>query len=141
MDLNEICLDITDIRHSKAELLCSGGFLKIKDNVTIKAPEDFVEVQFPPVGGQPQQGHAQPLMIGTTAHMQLNTTNLAGQRVFRMYNQLLLNIPLNLGDSGTCIYVIGNNEQKGCLGMAIAFLSFGQCIVTPLKEILKKLKH
>lgn len=116
--------------------------MNIKDKVKITPPEDYVEVQFPPDGGPVQQGYAQPLMIATTAHMQLSSANLAGQRVFRMYNQLLMNLPLNLGDSGTCIYVIDSNQQKkGCLGMAIAFLSSGQCVITPLKEILKKMKH
>lgn len=141
MDLNEICIDIASICHSKADLLCPGGFLKIKDRVNITPPEEYVEIQFPPDGGPVQHGYAKPLMIATTAHMQLRTANLSGQRVYRMYNQLLLNLPLNLGDSGTCIYVIDDNKQRGCLGMAIAFLSSGQCIVTPLKEILKKLKH
>lgn len=142
MDLNDICIDIASICHSKAELLCPGGFMKIKDKVEITIPTDNVDIQFSPhhnhaVPGH--QGNAQPLMIATSAHMQLSTANLAGQRVFWMYNQLLLNLPLSLGDSGTCIYVTDNNRQSGCLGMAIGFLSSGQSIITPLREILKKL--
>ncbi|CAC5426747.1 unnamed protein product [Mytilus coruscus] len=141
IDLNEICIDISSICNSKADVLCPGGFLRIKDKVKITPQEDYFEVQFPVAGGPVQPGYSQPLMIATTAHMQLRPGNLAGQRVFRMYNQLLLNLPLNLGDSGTCIYIIDDNKRKGCIGMAIAFLSAGQCIITPLKEILNKIKH
>lgn len=139
--MNDICIDIASICNSKADVLCPGGFLRIKDKVVIKPQEEYVDIQFPVSGLSVQQHYSQPLMIATTAHMQLRPGNLAGQRVFRMYNQLLLNLPLNLGDSGTCIYIIDDNKRKGCIGMAIAFLSAGQCIITPLKEILKKIKH
>ncbi|CAG2187896.1 unnamed protein product [Mytilus edulis] len=56
MDLNEICIDIASICHSKADLLCPGGFLKIKDRVNITLPEEYVEIQFPPDGGPVQHG-------------------------------------------------------------------------------------
>lgn len=141
MDLNEIYVDIANICNTKADVLCPGGFTTIKEKVKVTAQEDCVELQFTTDGGGVQIGCAQPLMIATTCHMQLSPGCLSGRRVFRMYNQLALNLSLNLGDSGTCIYVTDNKTQKGCLGMAIAFFSTGQCIVTPLKEILKTFKR
>lgn len=81
----------------------------------------------------------QPLWISTSAHMQLSSGYLTDKRIFRMYNQMVINLGLKPGDSGTCIYVVQHPQNKnGCIGMAIAFCA-GLTIVTPLKDILKRI--
>lgn len=80
-----------------------------------------------------------PMSISSPAHFQHIVGQLPTPKTFRMHNQLYLNIPLVLGDSGTCLY-IKNYIQTGCLGMAIAFLN-GISVVTPMKNIFDKLTN
>jgi hypothetical protein len=47
-----------------------------------------------------------PLLLHTPAHMQSTTGPLTKKRVFRMYNQIVINLGLSPGDSGTCIYIV-----------------------------------
>lgn len=87
-------------------------------------------------------GHAngvnfQPLLIAQPAHGQFPVGSLTEKRMFTMYNQMVMNIPLQPGDSGTCIYITGNTPQNtGCVGMAIAFCS-GLSLVTPMQDIVR----
>jgi hypothetical protein len=52
--------------------------------------------------------------------MQLTTGYLTDKRVFCMYNQIVINLGLRPGDSGTCIYIVQHPNKNGCIGMAIA---------------------
>lgn len=62
------------------------------------------------------------------------------KRTLTFYNQLAVsNIPFRQGDSGACVYIIGGQCEKGCLGMAIADLPGGGCVVTPMATLLDKL--
>ncbi|CAG2201707.1 unnamed protein product [Mytilus edulis] len=61
-------------------------------------------------------------------------------RTVRFYNQLAVhNIPFQQGDSGACVYITNGYTETGCLGMAIADLPGGGCIVTPMGKLLEKL--
>lgn len=143
VNLNENCLDFESVRSMQPHVMCPGGFKQERLLLKEWNRVEYNEIQFPVSNISTPQGSAVPLMISTPAHMQLNTGSITGHRVFQMYNQLLLkNLPLNLGDSGTCVYVIGNSlNQKGCIGMAIAFMTNVGTIVTPMTEILKKIRH
>ncbi|CAC5382928.1 unnamed protein product [Mytilus coruscus] len=59
-----------------------------------------------------------------------------------MYNQFSIqNMDFQEGDSGTCIFASGTGSQeKGCIGMLVGKSTSGECIVTPMKEILKALE-
>lgn len=59
-----------------------------------------------------------------------------------MYNQYSIqNMDFKQGDSGTCIYAIKTGSQEtGCIGMLVGKSTSGECIFTPMKEILKALK-
>ena len=78
------------------------------------------------------------LLMHTQVHMQSTAGYLTDRRVFRMYNQIGIDLKLGSGDSGTCIYVVKLPNNKGCIGMVI-----GRCgslaIVTPLKDIFKRM--
>ena len=79
-----------------------------------------------------------PLLLHTPAHMQSTTGPLTKKRVFRMYNQIVINLGLSPGDSGTCIYIVKHPNKNGCIGMAIAFCG-GLTVVTPIKDILNRM--
>lgn len=59
-----------------------------------------------------------------------------------MYNQFVVqNMDFQEGDSGTCIYSpFTGSPDIGCIGMLIGKSTSGECIVTPMKEILKALE-
>ncbi|CAC5382925.1 unnamed protein product [Mytilus coruscus] len=59
-----------------------------------------------------------------------------------MYNQYSIqNMDFGEGDSGTCIYAIETGSQEtGCIGMLVGKSTSGECIFTPMKEILKALE-
>lgn len=83
-----------------------------------------------------------PLVVCSPAHARLSLDQL-GQchpRMYVMYNQIVIpNLNLQPGDSGTCLYIIHHPENKnGCIGMAIAFCS-SVTVVTPMKDILKRI--
>lgn len=139
VDLKDICIDLVHIYNSKVTALCPGAFSNIADTVDVGSTAESEEIHFATPGNPIPTGAFQ-LLLCSRCHMQLHAGCLSGREVFRMYNQLLLNLPLQAGDSGTCIYVKTNN-CTGCIGMAIAFGPGGYSIVTPMKEILKKLKH
>lgn len=68
------------------------------------------------------------------------TVEAESDRAVRFYNQLAVpNIPFQQGDSGSCVYITDGNKETGCLGMAIATLPEGGCIVTPMDKLLQKL--
>lgn len=76
-------------------------------------------------------------------HMQKTVLKMNVERCERksrkMFNQIYIpDIPFDMGDSGTCIYVVA--PIKGCIGMAIANHPKGGCIATPIREILKYFK-
>ena len=79
-----------------------------------------------------------PLLLHTPAHIQSTTGPLTNKRVFRMYNQIVINLGLELGDSGTCIYIVQHPNKNGCIGMVIAMVR-GLTIITPLKDILNRM--
>ncbi|VDI46741.1 Hypothetical predicted protein [Mytilus galloprovincialis] len=69
-----------------------------------------------PINGHANGVNFQPLLIAQPAHMQLPARSLTEKRMFTMYNQMVMNIPLQQGDSGTCIYITGNTQQNtGCV--------------------------
>jgi hypothetical protein len=97
-------------------------------------------VQYSPMGPTAASVNSNvvfPLSITQPAHMQVNSVTGKDQITVRMYNQILINLPLQLGDSGTCIYIVNHPTKTGCIGMAIA-MNGEQTIVTPLKDILKR---
>lgn len=59
-----------------------------------------------------------------------------------MYNQFVVkNMDFQEGDSGTCIYSkFTGSDDIGCIGMLVGKSTSGECIVTPMKEILKALQ-
>ncbi|XP_062608453.1 uncharacterized protein LOC134270277 [Saccostrea cucullata] len=46
----------------------------------------------------------------------------------------------DLGDSGSFVFCINQDETLSCIGMAIALTSRGTCLVTPIENVLKSLK-
>lgn len=110
-----------------------------RHNVTFDKEED-IEIELHSLGqaaGFANGNVTFPLSIASPAHFQQVQGCFRSPKTFRMYNQLNLNIPLELGDSGSGIY-IQNYVQTGCLGMAIAFFN-GMSVVTPMKTIVNKL--
>ncbi|XP_052106695.1 uncharacterized protein LOC127739142 [Mytilus californianus] len=87
--------------------------------------------------------HFQPLVMASPAHMQLPVGAQTDRRIFTMYNQMVMNIPLKEGDSGTCVYITGNTPKNtGCVGMANSFCSgSGLSLVTPIEEIIKAMNR
>lgn len=120
--------------------VAQGAFTKFDDDVTFERPTD-TNVCFEDHGGLNVHANGLNFHPLTTqpAHMRLQVGQLTEKRIFTMYNQMVMNIPLKLGDSGTCIYITGNtNEKSGCVGMAIAFCSqSGLSLVTPMQEIIR----
>lgn len=84
-----------------------------------------------------------PLVMASPAHIQLPVGALTDRRIFTMYNQMVMNVPLKEGDSGTCIYITGNTPKNtGCVGMANSFCSgSGLALVTPIEEIIKAINR
>ncbi|CAC5377529.1 unnamed protein product [Mytilus coruscus] len=121
--------------------LGAGANTKLECAVTFPRQSD-VDILFSNTGQTAANVNSnmfQPLWISTSAHMQLSAGYLTEKRIFRMYNQMVINLGLQPGDSGTCIYVVQHPQNKnGCIGMAIAFCA-GLTIVTPLKDILKRI--
>lgn len=121
--------------------MAPGAVTGIKQNVTFDLQTDK-DVNFQNIGQINVHANGstfQPLLIAQPAHMQLPVGSLNEKRIFTMYNQMVMNIPLQEGDSGTCIYITGNTPlNTGCVGMAIAFCSgSGYSLVTPIKEIIR----
>jgi hypothetical protein len=80
----------------------------------------------------------QQLCMYTPVHMQSTAGYLTDRRVFRMYNQIGIDLNLRSGDSGTCIYVVQPPNRKGCIGMVIGMCG-NVAIVTPLKAIFMRM--
>ncbi|VDI06723.1 Hypothetical predicted protein [Mytilus galloprovincialis] len=141
--LNDNCLDHEDfcILQQTAKVVGAGSMTKLEENVQFPKQTD-VDILFSSTGQTATvvNGNVfQPLWINSQAHMQLSTGFLNDKRIFRMYNQITINLGLQPGDSGTCIYIVQHPYNKnGCIGMAIAFCG-GMTIVTPLKDILKRI--
>lgn len=141
--LNDNCLDHEDfcILQQTAKVVGAGSMTKLEANVQFPKQTD-VDILFSSTGQTATvvNGNVfQPLWINSQAHMQLSTGFLNDKRIFRMYNQITINLGLQPGDSGTCIYIVQHPYNKnGCIGMAIAFCG-GMTIVTPLKDILKRI--
>lgn len=99
-------------------VVAPGAFTKKEQDVTFQRTT-HKDVYFQDIGQI--NGHAngltfQPLLIAQPAHMQLPVGYLTEKRIFTMYNQMVMNIPLQKGDSGTCIYITGNTSQNtGCV--------------------------
>ncbi|CAC5399691.1 unnamed protein product [Mytilus coruscus] len=74
------------------------------------------------------------LFVLVPSHVRIETNHI-------MYNQFSIqNMDFEAGDSGTCIYApFTGSEQKGCIGMLVGKSTSGECIVTPMKDILKAL--
>lgn len=83
--------------------------------------------------------------VNMTAHMQVRAMihesrneEAESDRTVRFYNQLAVNnIPFQHVDSGACVYITNGYTETGCLGMAIADLPGGGCIVTPMGKLLE----
>lgn len=113
-----------------------GSKSKIDGKYVAFGKEDNVEVELQSLGLATAVANwvvTFSMSISSPAHFQHIVGQLPTPKTFRIYNQLYLNIPLVLGDSGTCLY-IKNYSQTGWLGMAIAFLN-GMSVVTPMKNI------
>ena len=141
--LNTSCLDHEElcIPHQTATVVAPGTMTKIQTGITFPSQTDE-DIQFSPIGPTAASVNSNvffPLWINQPAHMQLPVAAgyLTGRRIFRMYNQIVLNLPLQPGDSGTCIYIV-NHPKTGCIGMAIAMCGGQLTLVTPLKDILKR---
>ena len=116
-----------------------GAMTPLQDDVTFLRQDD-ADVLFSNIGqaaGNANNNVFQPLWIYTPAHMQSTEGCLTDKRVFRMYNQIGINLKLGPGDSGTCIYVV-KHPKTGCIGMVIAKCG-SLAIVTPLKDIFKRM--
>lgn len=141
--LNDICLDHEEfcISTQTADTVSAGAMTKLEQSIKFPRQSD-VDVQFSNTGPTAASVNANvyhPLWIYTPAHLQLPSGYLTDRRIFRMYNQMAVNLPLVQGDSGTCIYIVNHPGNKnGCIGMAIAFCG-GLTLVTPLKEIFKRM--
>ncbi|CAC5384239.1 unnamed protein product [Mytilus coruscus] len=140
--LNDICLDREELRVSTqtVDTVSAGAMTKLLQNITLPR-QSHVDVQFSNTGSTAASVNANvyhPLWIYSPAHLQLPSGYLTDRRIFRMYNQMAVNLPLVEGDSGTCIYIVNHPGNKnGCIGMAIAFCG-GLTLVTPLKDIFKE---
>ncbi|XP_076095643.1 uncharacterized protein LOC143066709 [Mytilus galloprovincialis] len=85
--------------------------------------------------------HNQPLIRAHPVHGAISLNSSTGSQDFLMYNQMVMNIPLKDGDSGTCIYITKSTSQEtGCVGMANSFCS-GYSIVTPLDDIIRAMNR
>jgi hypothetical protein len=99
-------------------------------------------VQYSPMGPTAANVNSNvvfPLRITQPAHVQVNRDIGNAQTKLCMYNQIVLNLPLKSGDSGTCIYIVNHPTKTGCIGMAIAMCDEQLTIVTPLKDILQRM--
>lgn len=141
--LNDMCLDHAEIciTTQTVDTVSAGAMTTLDQSITIRRQSD-VDVQFSNTGPTAASVNANvyhPLWIYTPAHLQLPSGYLTDRRIFRMYNQMAVHLPLVQGDSGTCIYIVNHPGNKnGCIGMAIAFCG-GLTLVTPLKEIFKRI--
>ena len=135
LDHEEFCAP-----QATATVVAKGAMQKYQEDVTFPKQKD-VDVVFSNIGkvaGSANGNEFQPLWMHTPAHMQLTAGHLTDKRVFRMYNQIAINLGLIPGDSGTCIYIVNHPTKNGCIGMAIAFCG-DLTIVTPIKDILKRI--
>ncbi|CAG2232284.1 unnamed protein product [Mytilus edulis] len=108
--LNDNCLDHEDfcIPQQTAKVVGAGSMTKLEENVQFPKQTD-VDILFSSTGQTATvvNGNVfQPLWINSQAHMQLSTGFLNDKRIFRMYNQITINLGLQPGDSGTCIYIV-----------------------------------
>ena len=127
------------VTQETTNVVACGAMTKLKEDVRFPKQSDE-DIHFSNIGqaaGSANGNVFQPLWIYTPAHMQSTEGYLTDKRVFRMYNQIAINLGLRPGDSGTCIYVVQPNK-KGCIGMAIAMCD-SLTIVTPLKDIFKRI--
>lgn len=83
----------------------------------------------------------QPLLFASPSHIQLPVGALTDRRIITLYNQMVLNLPLKQGDSGTCVYVTRHAPKNtGCIGIANSFCSgSGLSVVTPIQEIISEI--
>lgn len=124
---------------SRVSTVAHGAVTKNAQDVTFQrqTEKDVCFQELGPINGHANGVNFQPLFIAQPAHMQLPVGSLTEKRMLTMYNQMVMNIPLQQGDSGTCIYITGNTQQNtGCVGMAIAFCS-GRSLVTPIQDIVR----
>ena len=134
LDHEELC-----VPQVTTNVIGLGATTKVEENVKFLGQDD-VDILFSNIGqaaGSANGNVIHPLWICTAAHMQSTVGCLTDKRVFRMYNQIGINLGLRPGDSGTCIY-IDEPTKKGCIGMAIAMCG-NLTIVTPLKDIFKRM--
>lgn len=126
---------------SKVSTVAPGAVSKIEKDVTFEntRAEDVYLNNLGNVAANVNGAHYQPLVNASPAHMQIPVGAVNDRRVFTMYNQMVMNIPLKEGDSGTCIYITGSTPKNtGCVGMANSFCSgSGLSLVTPIDEIIK----
>ncbi|XP_061193685.1 uncharacterized protein LOC133201909 [Saccostrea echinata] len=84
-------------------------------------------------------------------HVRINSDNLnlsdilgsSDPRHVTVYNQMeiesLRGQFFDLGDSGSFVFCINQDEILSCIGMAIGYTSRGTCLVTPIENVLKSL--
>ena len=141
MDLSVVERDDLFCPQATAKCIGWGAMAKLSTpDITFPKQSDE-DIEFSNIGqthGIANNNVFYPLLLHTPAHMQSTTGPLTKKRVFRMYNQIVINLELSPGDSGTCIYIVKHPNKNGCIGMAIAFCG-GLTVVTPLKEILNRM--
>jgi hypothetical protein len=134
LDHEEFC-----IPQATAKVVGWGVMAKLEEDVRFLKQRD-VDIVLSNIGQAACSANGnvvQPVLMSTSAHVQLTTGYLTDKRELRMYNQIVINLGLRPGDSGTCIYIV-QHPKTGCIGMAIAMVE-GYTIVTPLKDIFKRM--
>lgn len=140
----------------KVEVVCAGAVSGLNgpvNSLISKAPNSNLEredLNFASTNLETRSmEYLHTVQVNTSVHMQVKAIiyesrkeESESDRALRFYNQLAVHkIPFQQGDSGACVYI--NKEytstKTGSLGMAIANLPGGGCIVTPMVELLEKL--
>jgi hypothetical protein len=138
--LNTSCLDHEKLYNlNQSATVVAPGAMTLTD-ITFPM-QRYGNAQYSPIGPTAASVNSNvffPLWITLPAHIQLPAGNVNSQTIFRMYNQIVLNLPLQPGDSGTCIYIVNHPTKTGCIGMAIAMCGGQLTVVTPLKDILER---
>ena len=143
--MNFICLDHEEFcaTQETASVVAIGAMTGPQQLSVTFPMQTYIDMTLTNIGqasGSANSNEFQPVFILTPAHMQSAVGRLTDTRVFRMYNQIVINLKLIPGDSGTCIYIFGTPNQNGCIGMVIGMCG-GLSIVTPLNDILKRISN
>lgn len=127
-----------DFLNTKTFLLLGLRSIYLNDNFIDTEVKHSMAFALSAITGQQKRfinvSKSDKLSVLVPSHVRINT-NI-------MYNQFVVqNMDFQEGDSGTCIYSpFTGSDDIGCIGMLIGKSTSGECIVTPMKEILKALE-